>query len=286
MGIVAAIRQSLRRNRPLRLDFTTLREVSPAASLVLAAELDRWRRIRQFRPRVLDYEKWDAEISRLLYEMGLFDLLQVSNPPLHLGAGEPSVSFIRFRSHVGAAGDEAKQLRLSLEALTGRLPNTRVLYRALSEAMSNVRHHAYPNHVPRWPAPILKDRWWMAGSYEHVSGRLRILFYDQGWGIPRTLVREHGIEQVRQVLNLFNLVPDDDAKMIKAALNLGRTRTGNPHQGKGLPDMLKLASQRPGATLRILSGKGEYIYTCDGPEQLRVLTVPLDGTLIQWEMDI
>lgn len=112
------------------------------------------------------------------------------------------------------------------------------------------------------------------------------MFYDQGLGIPRTLVREHGIEQIRQILSLFNLAPDDDARMIKAALNLGRTRTGNPHQGKGLPDMLRVISQRQGASLRILSGAGEYIYTTGQQEQLRILDAPLGGTLIQWEMDL
>ena len=72
------------------MDFTTLREITPAAALILAAEIDRWRRLTDIQPTVLDVDDWDPAIARLLHDMGLFELVEAQNPPDFIKPGYPT----------------------------------------------------------------------------------------------------------------------------------------------------------------------------------------------------
>lgn len=114
-----------------------------------------------------------------------------------------------------------------------------------------------------------------------------IVFYDQGVGIPETLPRVHAREKLEQVLSKLR-IRDDDAARIQAAFELGSSRTRLAHRGGGLlRDVRKLTERMPGAVLRILSGRGEYIYDYSDnsrkAEERRLTHVkPLGGTLIQW----
>lgn len=277
------LRRSIKERRRARLEFTTLRKLSPAASLMLAAELDRWRRLFAVKPRVIDYDNWDPDVRRMLQEMGLFELLSVGNPPL-TEPGPKDPRLIRFRSDDRAVGDHAIELRKQLEHLAGPIGSRSQLFRGLSEAMTNVLRHAYPKDG-KYELSVLPNRWWMSGSVDPGTRTLRAMFFDQGVGIPSTLPRTKGIELLRGFMADLGLI-DDDASRIKAAMQMGRSRTGRPHRGKGLPDMCDLIDSVQRGSLRIVSGKGEYIYNGSGLEQLQTHKRSIGGTLIQWEIEL
>ena len=260
----------------LKIDFTTLQDVGPAAALVLAAELDCWRRSARKPIRVLDIHKWNRNVRFLLDEMGLFDLVQVVNPPPSLG--QAPLRFIRFKSGKAADGELAKELRIDLEKITGEIPDWQDLYRGLAEAMTNVRQHAYEgsgsgNH----------ERWWMFGAYHSPSKLLTCAFFDRGVGIPATLPRTHR-ERLAGLLEKLRL-PNSDASMIAAAMELGRTRTGLQHQGRGLADVQKFVEHSENGMLRILSRGGQYIYL-NGKREPSSLPSPIGGTLIEWTVTL
>ncbi|MGH7012561.1 MAG: hypothetical protein ACREEL_00125 [Stellaceae bacterium] len=285
--IYRSIRRAVRKRHALHLDFTTLRRVTPAAALVLASEIDRWRRIRNFRPIVMDIERWDPGIAQLLLEMGLFDLVDAKNPPAFDPTAQSTQRFIRFRSGSGARGDEAIALRERLEGVTGEsaVPQSRrALFRGVTEAMTNVHKHAY--HGPfEDHTPILPDEWWIGGGYDIARKSLRALVFDQGVGIPNTLPRRFPLQSIVDFIKRRGWT-DRDSTRIAAAMDLGATRTGNPYQGRGLPDLRRLANSARQARLRILSRCGEYIYCAGQPEQLVDYETLLGGTLIQWEIDL
>ena len=258
LDVFRAIRRATRKFRALKLDFTTLHRVTPAAALVLAAELDRWRRIHKIRPVVFDADRWDPNVSRLLFDMGLFDLVEAQNLPVIRRDLEPVERFIRYRTGRGALGEEAVALREAVESCIGEgLPSRRAMYRGVTEAMTNVHKHAYIGPFVD-ATPIIKDAWWIGGGFAPDQHRLRVLVYDQGIGIPATLPRRYALERVTDVLRGRGW-HDNDAGRIAAAMELGRTRTGNPNQGRGLPDLQLFVNAADRATLRILSRRGEYI---------------------------
>lgn len=274
----------LLRGRRVSIDFTTLHDIRPAAALLLAAELDRWRRLRQIRPRVLDIEKWDAEVRRLLNQMGLFKLLNVQNPPPATQSSDPAIHFIPFVSANQAIGPLAAELRSGFERMAGQIAGWKFLYEGIQEAMTNVMHHAYPRDtiIPR---NQVLNQWWMAGSYDKRSGELSAMFFDQGVGIPKTLPRTYGMERIKGFLSDMGL-GDDDASRIQAAMALRRSRTGEPHRGKGLMEVREFIDQSGNGRLRIISGRGEYVYSHGGRVTRLLHSAPIGGTLIQWEVYI
>ena len=260
----------------LKIDFTTLQDIGPAAALVLAAELHCWKLSALKTVRVLDIHRWNQNVRFLLDEMGLFDLVQVINPPPSLG--QPPLRFIRFKSGKAADGELAKKLRIDLEKITGEIPGWSDLYRGLAEAMTNVRQHAYEGG-----SGGNLERWWMFGAYHKPTKLLTCAFFDRGVGIPATLPRTH-TERVAGLLERLGL-PNNDASMIAAAMELGRTRTGFQHQGRGLADVQKFVEHSENGALRILSGGGKYTY--QGNEKATSsLPSPIGGTLIEWTVTL
>ncbi len=285
LAVYQAIRRATRKRRPLRLDFTTLRETTPAASLVLASEIDRWRRIQNIRPVVIDEDRWDPVIFRLFNDLGLFDLVKVQNPPTLTGLPEHTERYIRYRTGLRALGDEAVALRQAVEVVIGEeLLGKSAMYRGVTEAMTNVHKHAYIAAY-RDHTPILRDTWWIGGGFDVKQRRLRVLVFDQGVGIPVTLPRRYSMERVGDIIRGRGW-KNGHAGRIAAAMELGKTRTGKQNQGRGLPDLLRFVNVRDRGSLRILSLRGEYLYVAGKQEQLVDHPTPLGGTLIQWEIDL
>lgn len=266
----------------LTIDFTQLRNIGAAAALVLAAELECWRMNQLRRIRIVDIHDWDPFILHLLTTLGLFSLVRVSNPPpppLKI----PQFHFIRFQSHHLADGDLALPLRAALEQITGEIPRWKDLYRGLSEAMTNVRQHAYPEthgFIPDDP----KNRWWMSGAYDADDKLLTCVFYDRGVGIPATVANTFGARAIQSLLERAGWSESDEA-LIMAAMELGRTRSRAPHKGRGLADVESYVKQSQSGMLRILSRGGQYIYSSDtGAANPSPLVSPIRGTLIEWSI--
>lgn len=272
--------------RRLYIDFRPVQSVGPAAALLLAAELDRWRRITKHRLELRDATEWNPDVFWLLDEMGMYDLLLLANRPWS-DEGNREQRFIKFRANRQVVGDLAKELKADLEAVLGhdRFAHNMVFYGALVEAMANVRDHAYPADFPPNLAPHL-GMWWMSGSLDHKKKLLTVLFYDQGVGIPSTLPRLHPLERISGFLGKIGL-GDDDASRIMAAFELGKTQSGETHRGLGLwKNVRAYVSEGRADRLRILSDRGEYIYYADGSHKLETRGISLGGTLIQWDHSI
>ncbi|MBC8269232.1 MAG: hypothetical protein H8E36_10825, partial [Rhodospirillaceae bacterium] len=199
IALVEGIREHgvRKENKPF-INFEKLRNVGPCGALLLAAELDRWRTVRGFRHEVFP-KKWDPEVLRLMDEMGLFEILNVANPPLIKPPETGDMRFIRFRSHAETIGESASDMAAEIEAMAGAIPRWNKLFAGLTEAMTNVSNHAYPKDVDYKTQPLMK-KWWMAGSFNSKTNRIMIIFYDQGVGIPVTLPRKHKKEKVRKAL--------------------------------------------------------------------------------------
>ena len=280
MRLIDSIRERSRRrrNEGTYIDFKPVRRVKPSGALVLAAELDRWNRLpksRRFGNRS-DVHAWDPKVRQLLGEMGFFDLLGVSAVPAEKHEGGPR--YVKFRSGTKVDGRTINELsELDLSPFID-VPNTPLLFAAVSEAMTNVVHHAYKGGHRQGP-----PRWWLSAAHNAKERELVILMYDQGLGIPSTVPQNFG-ERVRRIFG------DTDAALIRAAHNLGRSETGEAHRGFGLErDVRRYVRDFEGrGTYRVISGKGEYTVQSGerGTETERTFQRSLRGTLIEWRLEV
>jgi len=272
---------------PTIIDFKPIRSISPAAALLLAAELDRWNQVnRQRKLRAIDVHLWDPNVRLLLKQMGFFELLGVDRNFIKCDMSDSSMSatrFLPFYAGEGAIGGVAEKLRKVIEDFVGTLDSRYAIYDGLVEGMTNVQHHAYPD------GGGLK-RWWISASIDSINGKLTVLCLDHGVGIPKTLPRKNG-EALRSYVQIVGDVLKDDAKMIQAAVELRRTSTGKRHRGHGLTRDIRrvVESHMKGGRLRIFSNKGMYSYrkNPDGSESVSLnrLPVSLDGTFIEWVIE-
>jgi len=157
------------------------------------------------------------------------------------------------------------------------------IFRALSEAMNNVGEHAYLNkHLS---SEVLRGRWWMGASMSLKKNIFNLTFYDAGVGIPKTLPTKYDMGIIRRALSLLPGFDPDDGAMIKAAVEIGRTRTRQDNRGKGLMDLHRLIDKSGVGRLRIISRKGWYEHE---PTKNKCGSNVgfLEGTLISWQLPL
>jgi hypothetical protein len=264
-------------------NFKSLREISPGAALLVAAEYDRARTVSGAPLSVIDLHDWNPRVYATLQNLGFFGLLDLPDAPAaQMPDGfyiQPLASEMAANSRPAldrivdlfakAGGDEAMRLRLS---------------GAVVDALENVRQHAYPpdhfvgvRHVPNW---------WFMGAADREKKWLILAVYDQGITIPVSLPRRFGLDHVATMFRSWFSLPFDpanpsfDGEALEAAMRFSVSATGEPYRGKGLAKIREVVGNCQGGQLRIVSRNGEYVY--DGRAS-RVTThrVPLPGTYVE-----
>ena len=275
--------QSYWTRKRLYIDFRPIQQVTPSGALVLAAELDRVNHLKTGRSlRQVDAERWNPNVRRLLKEMGFFRLLRTSSP-----TAEPRLSddqYIEFRSGATVDGEVVDELRRLVDPHV-TVPNKQMLFSAVTEAMTNVRHHAYEDHRSYLTDPQF---WWLSAAFNVEKKEFFIMIYDQGSGIPETLTKKWS-EIVRQRLpgDMFR----DHSRLIEAAHELSRSRTGEWYRGRGFDRDIRRYIERLDegkGMYRIISGRGEYTVEsgASGIRTRRSFNGILRGTFIQWRIEL
>ena len=281
---------SNRRDKRLRVDLTSLEEITPAAALLVVAEFDRWRsKTRANRLTPASLGDWNPSVRRRLKDMGFFEALgatcYIDDVPDELE--DRYVSFITGRGSDGAA---IRRLRLGIEKLGPRLVDSTALYDGVVEAMTNVQQHAYPKrHKIR--------RWWVSASVNVSKNKLRVMVVDHGSGITATIRRKGASEEFRRLFgnrDFLREVIADDAKLLEAAFaeeSANRSQTGLTYRGKGLRQDIKgyVAEHNSSGRLRVISNHGKYVYErerdCEGRSHATYVDKPFRGTFIEWTIE-
>ena len=263
------------------VDFKNLKQISSSAALVLTAELSRWD--DHCSSKLKQIGDWDTDIQERFIELGFFDLFE-NNPFKDRKAG--SSSLIRHVRYIkGICGQpNHRGLKQSLKKIVGEDVSKYTFLRGgLDEAITNVGHHAYPDHE----AIAIGKNWYLTGGYNTSTKDLKITFYDQGVGIPKTLPASNIWENVLDKLSIFPMARRmKDEVLLKAAMEFRRTKTKEHDRGKGLSDLLNFIIQRKEGYLSILSRHGLYKYSIENGkerEKSERLPLPIEGTLIIWK---
>jgi hypothetical protein len=268
------------------VDFTKIEQITPAAALLLVAELDRWKdRTAYKRLSALDIQGWRPAVRKRLSDMGFFTVLNADCAVVDPDDPEGE-HFLPFVTGHRSEGDKAKELRIAIESLGAKLKDSGALYDGLIEAMTNVEHHAYQPGIPE-----SFKRWWMSASVNASKNRLTVMFVDHGLTIPRTLPKSDFWEQIRGTVGLVAGLLKDHAKLIEAAISVERSQLNQGHRGNGLKrDIQGYVEQHEAVgSLRIISGDGQYVFQkrSGRPDKIELKTLPVRfrGTFIEWVIE-
>lgn len=280
--------RSRRRRRQLEIDFKPLQKITPAAALVLAAELHRWNVTHPaLNLQPIDVELWNADVRKHLDEIGFFRLLRVARPTAAVGPS--GITFLSLYSGSKVEGPQVDELQVKIQGLAGEVENELRMYDGLIEAMTNVVNHAY--------AQVTKLKlWWMTASFDESTRRLTLMMFDHGRGIPITLPRvtrrERLAGQLNSLLSRIGGGLTDDASLIEAAISIDRSSSLEPNRGQGLRRDIQdfIQSGNVEGRLRILSNRGEYIFTRDengvNSQSRKNHVESIGGTFIEWYLQV
>jgi len=151
---------------------------------------------------------------------------------------------------------------------------------AISEAMLNVKHHAYTSERFEEFTSLLGQRWWQCAWFDSERNSIVFIIYDFGLGIYESYTGNFS----------FNTSPQDQMTMVKDAFQQGRSRLGWPGRGNGSQDIKRpvfAANNGCYEELIVYTGKVRYEYTSDYSANVREIVLAseyMPGTLVQWEL--
>lgn len=274
---------------PLLIDFSKCREIAPAAMLLLLAHIDRIRRLRG-KNALTGIYPLDDKLDKRMCAMGFYALLNIKAQ--HSPERTYPMEYIKFATDTKKTDNFANKFKTDLfgDSKVKVATNLR-FYSAISEALLNCLNHAYPGNY--FQEQDIKNRWWITGHYHRPTDRLHVMFCDLGVGIPATLPTKHTKELILRVLSQLSLgLLANDGNLIRAAMELGRSKTGENFRGKGLNDLRKFIEKTGVGKLTIYSNKGRYNYSLIEKQDLSVEmkeehhtnNESIYGTLIHWSV--
>jgi hypothetical protein len=169
---------------------------------------------------------------------------------------------------------------------------------AVSETMNNVGRHAYPETDKQ-------DRhWWLL--CEVVGNQLYLAIYDNGVGIPKTVVEKtwflssfeisfpdtfaeikEKVGALADKVQILSLNTLKDAELISMSMKGDVTGTKQMKHGQGSKSIKALVNDTKGGKLWVYSNKGLYRFEPNDVEpQMSPLPKSIKGTLIQWNIEI
>lgn len=276
-------------------DFGQIDHISTAAAIVLAAEYERMSKLYNEVPPTVNLDTWNEGVFRKLYQLGFFEIVGLSPQRDDFVSEAGTTRTMRIVSSQNA--DDLAKIDISLQKLgaflnpVGNIPEEYLIdfLTGLSEAISNVTNHAYPDD---WVSPIPHiGGLWVAATANRSNNSLTIAVYDQGATIPVTYPRIDRLEKVLKYLTRtlrrqreFDF--QDDGTYIRAAMRYGGSRTDQKHRGKGLPQMLGIVDKIGATAMSVFSRGGWCRRSSNGRFSSGALPFSIGGTLIEWVVEL
>lgn len=273
------VRKAATTKGKVRIDFTRTTQMTAAGTLLLAAELDRLNTLLGRRRFCCSYPTNDV-VAQVLQHVGVFEMLGQQRS---CTVTADNVKYWKVDSGTTVEGERA---HVAMEGYKHHFsdPEQKALYRGLTEAMTNCVHHAYDGERLDGFGKVTK--WWMFS--EERDGNIVVAFCDLGIGIPRSLPLDKAglygaIKAVMSTLGLGH----SDGNLIRAAMEVGKSRTHKEHRGKGLMD-LRAVLDAMGGVLQIHSNCGFYEYRAKNSSELckTFKQMSILGTLVLWSVPV
>lgn len=264
------ILQSVHDGKPIHLEMRHIQDLSIDAVMYLLAVIKRIK-MSPVRWTVRGTVPLHLECNHLLQECGFFNYVHRNRNVTDLSHDSEVVTIV-----TGNIVDPLVAKRLcafAIKKLDLHYLKTRKLYDMIIELMSNTKQHAY-RKASREPMPD----WYVFATLTRDKKAVQFIFLDTGDGIPSTIKRK-GWETVRDTFGTV-FGSTSHAAYIKSALEgQFRTRTGEPHRGKGLPKLQSFSQEGYIQNLTVVSNHGFV-----GGNLEKELQTGLTGTLFSWAL--
>lgn len=277
----------------LIIDFKKVRKMGAEATLYFLAELETLMHYNnQLRFKII-YSNTDT-VNQVLYQTGILKLLKI-NKRMDSSSFDDSVKCWAYASGFNSqVSEKTKDIVKNLgDQFQDSLEYTRGWFKVITEAMTNSHHHAYL--APRFSNNPHQDplkKWWLFSK--EVDGVLTVCICDLGLGIPESLkqntidIDEGWFDRVKNYVKELRKKYNEDSALIKAAIEIGKTRTKLPNRGKGLSQIINELQKLPNSdvSVSILSNKGGFL--TKKPQHATSILVPfsdsIHGTIITWKV--
>jgi len=280
-------RRLVTHRKPLRIDFRKTEQMVSCGTLLFIAELDRCLRATRNKVHISYISPKDKIVSQVIQQVGISALL--GRKQRLSGDFDKTVRHWHFASGVHADAKEFDKVLDSYEGIMApALSNS--IFKGVTEAMTNCAQHAYLESRGDGLSIHDERRWWMLS--QEMDGILSVAFCDLGMGIPRSLPRQDGAlpgwrGKLSGFLTSLSNKPKESS-LIKAAIEIGQSRTKEEHRGLGLKQIVETVQKHPLSHVLILSNSGGYLLQPDRRREELLLKYDdsILGTLIQWNMPI
>lgn len=268
------------------LDFTETDKVTSDAMVLIWAELHRVLHFADIYRPIAILQPESLKIQHVFKQIGLYELLKIEHETIPI---EEDV--IHWRAAKGLKADGSLVPGI-LGGVEGGLaePLKRGLFAGITEAMTNVRHHAYEEARGDKFKHCTDTVWWMFSQYR--DGNLSVVICDLGIGIPRSLPRKFENDKKSLALLAFHSTQRKyDEKAILQAMALGSSRTGHESRGYGFYRNIEPVIAKAGSgSLTVMSNSGVYCMQLDAKAGVtkRSYTLPQSilGTIICWQIPV
>ena len=296
--VISIFRRALEAGRRISyIDFSGLKNISPSCIMVFASYAFLWKKSM---PAVhTRCETWAPSVEDAFNQLGVFDALKLRHNRISEGTLKrrymPLLTCgITMRSGHDV-GTEAKRIREEIEAFIGKPLNNVQMYGSVTEAIFNVRNHAYKDMKPG----RLPFRWWFSVSYDEQEKELGIILFDYGYGIPKTMENSTKFSKIKKILSSKEGGWSEASRLYVAferdRRKIGTARPLKEGRGHGCLDIARLIlpqdqnNVKSGSMLSVISGRARYDLKSDNADNrgdAKQLNQKLQGTLIEWKIKL
>ena len=276
VNFISRIRYLLGEGANVKIDFDATVKLSSGATLFFVAMLEKL--IADFPGRLTCNYPVDPIVEQMFQSIGLLAKLG-STSRVTITAEN-----VKHWHYVTGTTTDLSALESLFDILSVQLSDETAagLFESVSEAITNVIHHAYDGASGRLPE--LGARWWLFAQLK--EGKLEIAICDLGIGIPSSLKGKPELSAILPTL-IRKMRKRVSSGMIEIAVESSRSRTKLPHRGKGLPDMLTFSKQASVGGFLIVSHRGHFQYGSRfAVEIARDFYPPVNGTVIVWQIPL
>lgn len=301
--LIAVFRRALENLVRIRyIDFSRMHKASVACAVVFTCYADLWKHLCvSVRPVT---NTWHPGIRELFSQLGFFKAMRYKCETDGVGISTSPYVFKDLRGYfitnesrnLSQFAKDYPAIRADMESLIGGSLNdiARSYYCSISEAVTNIYHHAYDKVNRSW----FFDKWWISIAFDKTANELVVIVFDHGKGIPATAWKTKMFssymrfsKELDEFLSLRRLTSEIQRKVLFLVFEQSASIARKQGRGHGCADIKSLLGNIKGGKLSVISLQAKYENgNYKGNKSVRgeskSLAVPLQGTLLEWRIPL
>lgn len=272
--------------KEIKIDMSDVNRMVADAALLFKAELSRL--VERMNVRVVAKPPNSERARQVLKQTGIDELLAIR---IEGRPDREDVVHWRVAEGPRETVDPAalSEIMSDIESVTGM--EAHPIYQGIIESMANCVEHAYKPHSDVKREMPENPGWWV---FQQVrNGILNVVVCDLGIGVrrslPLTLAGEMGL--YRKLMHLVRRAKGEDNRALLAAMEYGRSSTGERQRGKGMRNAHNVVDELGEGSFCAMSNSGCYMYTrkCgdrSGSYKTVKLRHSIEGTILGWRLPL